>query len=513
MAIEAPARLEEIPHIDQAIIDIESQSVIKDGLNRSEAFLPTIDLDEFAAVSQHHKTTKEMIQQLKDNVGADLPPCLKNLGFESVEAVIKQYESTKSTAEREPSIRELREARKKELEKTKQNDGKVKQEANITDQGSHTKLDEKAQPNNVAEGSAIYEQDKATLRSSESVLEKTVNPIIRAIVAEQSRRIIAETIVEDTVIETVEIDHKATLGIKKPVKNATFETRLSQADRSDTATMARTEIQSTFDDEKLKDEITPLQVRIGSTIDALAVSVAAEGDNSLIEEENNDFDLEALQAELGLHTYPTVEADGNESFDPWENLGLDTETEINSGLELTDIEQAFLVETAFSSKSAIEAEAKHDGFQDTLSTIELQDDLNLYIKSLETNVTEAVQATLNELVDVLRLDQDDVGQAPHELIKAMEKIEQLVTQLLETLDLNHDAEAVKSMLESILTGELLEILHSDQELSIDQLNYLGTNEYKSKSVDSIFTRLLSLIADKFEPFLVIGKYALSASLA
>jgi hypothetical protein len=68
-------------------------------------------------------------------------------------------------------------------------------------------------------------------------------------------------------------------------------------------------------------------------------------------------------------------------------------------------------------------------------------------------------------------------------------------------------------LESILTGESLEILQSDQELSIDQLNYLGTNEYKSKSVDSIFTRLLSLIADKFEPFLVIGKYALSASLA
>ena len=117
------------------------------------------------------------------------------------------------------------------------------------------------------------------------------------------------------------------------------------------------------------------------------------------------------------------------------------------------------------------------------------------------------------MIEVLRIDAEDTGYEPQYTAEEVKEIEHMFVKLLDALNLDYNDDTVKGLMHTLFTPELIGEIVQDHQLSIDQLNNLGTREYKPTSVTSLFTSLMQMIKQKIEPYLMVGKYALSFSVA
>jgi hypothetical protein len=167
-----------------------------------------------------------------------------------------------------------------------------------------------------------------------------------------------------------------------------------------------------------------------------------------------------------------------------------------------------IVEASADVAISIETLGQEIAPKEIVTPIELQEELSVYIELLEPSEVTVALATLEELTEIIQSTQEHI-ETVHGVLPPVERIEQLLRQLLESLG----EEAVETIMHAWLTPELLTQLVESDKLLIDQFNYIGTHEYKSNSIISMSTKLLKLIKKTVGPHVHIGKYVLSASLA
>jgi hypothetical protein len=184
----------------------------------------------------------------------------------------------------------------------------------------------------------------------------------------------------------------------------------------------------------------------------------------------------------------------------------------DASLADTNSDSAPEVPTNITETSTAEKDVGRDA-RERITSLKLQQELTSYLSLLEPGKIEATQTILNDLMDAAQIShmRHNVGSAEADTPK--KEIEQLFVQLLESIKPEYSYEAVRNILQSILLPELTPEVIDEGQPSIDQLNFLGTHEYKPISTTSLFTSLLQMVKDKIESHLRIGKYALSASLA
>ncbi|HUD07052.1 MAG TPA: hypothetical protein VMR34_04135 [Candidatus Saccharimonadales bacterium] len=152
---------------------------------------------------------------------------------------------------------------------------------------------------------------------------------------------------------------------------------------------------------------------------------------------------------------------------------------------------------------------------DSTEPIPLQDieaEFSLYLESLEPTQLEEIK----NMIETLGIAINDSQQLPEEATTEEEvieeKLEELCIQLFESLGIEYDEEIIKQFMHSIAAQESVLNMNIDtNELSIDDLNNMGTHEYKPLDNASLLGGLTQFIKQKLQPHLMLGRYALQVS--
>ena len=179
-----------------------------------------------------------------------------------------------------------------------------------------------------------------------------------------------------------------------------------------------------------------------------------------------------------------------------------TETESIEDVEDVDVHlsQAVPLEVA-EEVLTISETATSQGFEKKFS---------LYLESLEPEQVEVTKNVIEELRDVLKESQ----QLPEETSgeereRTDQMLEELCIQLFESLGIEYDEEIIMQFIQSITAQESLSNANIESDkLSIDELNYLGTREYKPFGSSSLLGGLAQYIKQKMQSHLILGRYAL-----
>jgi hypothetical protein len=84
-------------------------------------------------------------------------------------------------------------------------------------------------------------------------------------------------------------------------------------------------------------------------------------------------------------------------------------------------------------------------------------------------------------------------------------------QLFEGLGIEYDEETIDQFIQNITAQESFVNLNIEtDELSIENLNNMGTREFKALEGTSLLGGLTRFIKQKMQPHLILGKYALQA---
>jgi hypothetical protein len=498
-----------------------------------------IDIERFKDVPEHEGNLQRLIERYGDNPGEKCP-YIKSLGAAGIE-LVQKLAAAESNPERGPTMRELMEAKKKQAqvsetvaEKPKPTKDITETVAKVVESKPDVKPDVAATHANATESLIDLVHTKGTtekaLRPIEVATIKETTPVdIPVKPIEQRQQVIAHSQAEITReqqnlnIVGVTEPERAHHTDRLPVENIDTQTYvlIEPSLRNEVAAAAEQQSANTTENvptpvanitelfENPSEQESTVQLRDYNeltneiVIEPTAVDgmteheIASETDAVALVTEVDEFDLETSVAELGLNDFVVPEAANDIQADKLE------------GVTLPDL----VIEVPADVPVLNETLAENIVQQETASPVELEEELSAYIQLLQPSKAETARATLDELVEAVKLIQENVRSDSVEVIVPTEKIEQLFAQLLESLGLDYGEETVRGIMQTLLSPEILEELAEEEQLSIDQLNYMGTREYKSNSVISMFTSLIQLIKDKVEPYLRIGRYALSASLA
>ena len=228
------------------------------------------------------------------------------------------------------------------------------------------------------------------------------------------------------------------------------------------------------------------------------------------------FDIDELMAELGLeYSLPEIgevienkelvsEVDASQA-----NI---EEAELGDGTLIDYISLDLAPDVAIDLRQPVR-ETVDPVLAEEVKPKEIRNELSTYIETLEPAKAEAAEEILQALVKVLEVNQIAIENGEEISEVDVKKIEHLFVELLEPLNLDYQDETVKQLMQNLFSSEMIAEITEDYDLSIDQLNYLGTREYKSASFVTLLTSLVQMIKQKVVYHLRLGKYALSASLA
>ena len=246
---------------------------------------------------------------------------------------------------------------------------------------------------------------------------------------------------------------------------------------------------------------------VGSSVDFVAAEIEEASADSveLIAAPGPEYNVAEVEnapeeLDLSAEDYPVLTVDTEISLEtelPMDTVGLDFEPDVTVGFR----------------KPAVIEMAVVSEVEKPTNPRELQVELSAYIESLEPDKAQPAETALKSLIEVLRIDAEDTGYEPQYTAEEVKEIEHIFVKLLDALNLDYNDDTVKGLMHTLFTPELIGEIVQDHQLSIDQLNNLGTREYKPTSVTSLFTSLMQMIKQKIEPYLMVGKYALSFSVA
>ena len=147
---------------------------------------------------------------------------------------------------------------------------------------------------------------------------------------------------------------------------------------------------------------------------------------------------------------------------------------------------------------------------ETLLIDGFEKEFNLYLESLEPEQAETTKNVIEKLSVALKESQQLSDETTDEAKETAEqRLEELCKQLVESISPEYDEEIIEWFMQSITTQEPLSDTDIEAyELSIDELKYLGTHEYKHFGSASLLVDLAQFIKQKMQPRRVLGRYAL-----
>jgi hypothetical protein len=457
-------------------------------VHAEELLQQTVDVERFEAVPEHDGNLQRLIERYGDNPGSC--PYIKSMGEAGIQLVQKLAEAEKNP-DRGPTIRELMDAKKKEA-KSQTTDHDKPKATKDTETISTTKT----------------ERDTGKKPDELVHIDKPAENILRQHTIEQTDRKRAEIEqIHNQIIAPSETGSDPTIIYTPTIEKPTSIADLPEAERPDSPISEFTE--QGIDPETIEDSTSSLIEASGEN-DDLALDVEA------IDIDEPLFDIDEVMAELGL----------DYSYSEIGKVIEDTELVSEVDTSQADIEQAELGDETLIDDIRLDLapDVAIDLRQPVRETIdpvlaeeakpnELRIELSTYIETLEPAKAEAAEEILQTLVKVLEVNQIAIENGEEISEVDVKNIEHLFVELLESLNLDYQDETVKQLMQNLFSPEMIAEITEDYELSIDQLNYLGTREYKSTSVSTLLTSLVQMIKQKVEYHLRLGKYALSASLA
>ncbi len=501
----------------------------------------TIDVEKFAAVPEHSGNLQNLIERYGDNPGAC--PFIRSMGAAGIE-LVQKLAAAENNPERGPTMRELMEAKKKQAQLDKE-------VPEVVEKPEPAKLGhtlEKETPKTVP---AVKIE---AVKQSAPTVDKIINHEFAAkIVSEEhhpansniaeeiiltdnpvehikERRVAVESAPENEAQTVINFDPRMVIEMESITTNESITNNaVVEADVTGQAQAAATESKTApatvLVETKTQADHEPVVMR--QTIaeaDAQGLPVESTIDNM----GENDVETEAeTEAKPPLEDAEMFDTADNMTdsdaisfiertiFESQLESPPETDDETPVIAEITpDVPEPPSTETITTTDMSQESNANDISLVETPTNIELPGELNTYVETLEPTRATAVKATLGELVAIMQ-----ARPAESEAITGMKeddtpvKIEQLFTQLLESLNLDHDEATTAKFLQILRSPTALEEFVEKQQLSIDQLNRLGTREYRTDSIVTIFTDLIQMIKNKIESHLHIGRCALSASLA
>jgi hypothetical protein len=141
--------------------------------------------------------------------------------------------------------------------------------------------------------------------------------------------------------------------------------------------------------------------------------------------------------------------------------------------------------------------------------IDVENDFNILLESLDTEQLENVDIIIKKVKDVLgeiKLQSETMTVNDMDVVE--QKLEIYCRELFETFGIEVDEETIKRFISSLKKESEPFASAETIDLSIDRLNYLGTREYKPLDNTSLLAGLTRLIGQKFQAHLFVGKYAL-----
>jgi|GEM_PF-1420599 len=535
MPTEAQARIEDARQISQVVLEQEAQPAMPEISVGTDALPPSIDAEKFAAVSQHVGSPKEMLQQFKDNPNAPLPTCVRNLGITSVDTLIKRMEGTDNLADRALTIQELREARKKETEEQHATAAPEKEKppktTNARAPTSAAKQTKPAIASKVDEIIPSQEEHKLTIKASPPIRTSKRTPDIAA----AKPRIIA---MKEVRPKTVEMRPDR-------VKYREIPDFVAQQGLAVTASLAGSE--------HTKQVVASNPQVAGNRHKSMTTNIIGDEDPMQVQQqlsttdETNtlkdqiprveDFAEKVVVHQDGFAIEHGEEVTPNEVFEETAVIGG---VEFGTELSIPEIEDTQPVETAFIGELILGALVDLvdldtvDGQADlvapqlhkpvmvnspetyvseakTFVSGRFEEQLDQYLQSLEPSRAEAVKPILDNVMQAAQEARKLPETDSQGLALIEQQLEQLCTLLFECLEIDFSNETVKQFIQSITTHEPIVILNKES-LPIEDLNSMGTSEYKVDSNLSLLGGLAQITKQNIHPNLLLGRYALLVSV-
>ncbi|MHB1864549.1 MAG: hypothetical protein ACYCPS_00055 [Candidatus Saccharimonadales bacterium] len=452
-----------------------------------------VDVDRFVAIPEHDGNLQKLIERYGDNPGSC--PFINSMGKAGVQ-LVQQLAEAEKNPNRGPTIRELIEGRKNETQ----------------EQTTHRVVSPT--------------RDPATALAVASA-SKTSEPRVKSLSEVQSKHVIleAEHIVQQHLFELAKRQRDDIEQVHKPVIPSS-ETNADQATRKVPSIKSLPSIVITPEPK------TPADSFRAPAEASYVHRVLEEDTSSTLETRGGSPDI-AIGIEVEGIIEPVVDTDEH-SY----KFGLHyTATEISDYIEdaLAGVEvvasQANIAEdepfnepiidqigVATASNETVDNIENHKeedlpALTEVAQPIELLAELNAYIKTIDAKNSELTDAAVKILVQVLEASRTAIEKNEEISEINVKMIDRLFRELLEPLKLVYQEEAVKKLINVLLSPETITEIAEDHELSLDQLNYLGTKEYDSLSLSSLLTSLVRMIKQIVAYHLKLGKYAVSASMA
>jgi hypothetical protein len=143
----------------------------------------------------------------------------------------------------------------------------------------------------------------------------------------------------------------------------------------------------------------------------------------------------------------------------------------------------------------------------------IEEEFGLDLESLQPRQVETTNNILEELRIVLKEIQQPSEETTTEEKEIMElRLEELCIQLFEVVGLGYDKEIVHKFIQTMTEQESSSNRGFEpDQLYVDELNYLGTREYKPLGNATLLGGLTQFIKHKMQSRLVLGRYALQVS--
>ena len=141
-----------------------------------------------------------------------------------------------------------------------------------------------------------------------------------------------------------------------------------------------------------------------------------------------------------------------------------------------------------------------------------EEEFNLYLGSLEPTQAETAKDLVEALTTAIKDSRELPGSTGEEKEIIEQGLEELCAQLFEYLGIEYDEEITKRFIQNITAPE--SVINIDTyELTAEDLNNMGTREYKPLGDASLLGGLTRFIKHKTQPLRVLGRYTLQVCSA
>jgi hypothetical protein len=225
-------------------------------------------------------------------------------------------------------------------------------------------------------------------------------------------------------------------------------------------------------------------------------------------ETSEDFGPDSIIFEQPEETLPADDTDLEAAIFEGDEAGVD--------ILLADLEEGFrLVEAEYAGELLVGMLLDAEDGPDSPEPVILQgheEEFNLYLGSLEPTQAEGAK----ELVEALTTAIKDSRELPESTGEEKEiigqELEKLCVELFEYLGIEYDEEITRRFIQSITAPE--PIINIDTyELTAEDLNNMGTREYKPLGDASLLAGLTRFIKQGTQPRRMLGRYTLQVCSA